>query len=93
MSVTDPDLSFYKGPDDTPLTPDGKRKEVSIYSKSWYKTPAEPTIVGLIIKGRWRTAHKDGRMQATLLSNGTTQLSVPCEYGLASKMKLIRIDK
>lgn len=36
LSVTDPDLGFYEGPDDTPLLPDGKRKEVSIYSKKWY---------------------------------------------------------
>jgi chondroitin-sulfate-ABC endolyase/exolyase len=93
MSVTDPDLAFYKGPDDTPLTPDGKRKEVSIYSKGWYKTPAQPTIVDLMIKGRWRTAIKGGRIQAALLSNGNTQLSIPCKYGLASKVKLIRIDK
>jgi len=34
LSVTDPDLGFYEGPDDTPLLPDGKRKEVSIYSKN-----------------------------------------------------------
>jgi chondroitin-sulfate-ABC endolyase/exolyase len=93
MSVTDPDLAFYKGPDDTPLTPDGKRKEVSIYSKGWYKTPAQPTIVDLMIKGRWRTAIKGGRIQTALLSNGNTQLSIPCKYGLASKVKLIRIDK
>jgi chondroitin-sulfate-ABC endolyase/exolyase len=92
MSVTDPDLAFYTGPDDTPLTPEGKRKEVSIYSKSWYKTPSHPTIVDLIIKGRWKTAIKGGRIQATLLSNGNTQVSIPCEYGLASKVELIRID-
>jgi chondroitin-sulfate-ABC endolyase/exolyase len=90
MSVTDPDLAFYTGPDDSPLTPDGKRKEVSIYSRSWYKTPSQPSVVELVIKGQWKTILSGSKVKVIALSNGTTQLSIPCKYGLASKIELIR---
>ena len=90
MSVTDPDLAFYTGPDDSPLTADGKRKEVSIYSRSWYKTPSQPSVVELIIKGRWKNVVAGGKIKITVLSNGNTQLSIPCEYGLASKIELMK---
>ncbi|MEO5649872.1 MAG: chondroitinase family polysaccharide lyase [Ginsengibacter sp.] len=90
MSVTDPDLAFYTGPDDSPLTADGKRKEVSIYSRSWYKTPSQPSVVELIIKGRWKNVVAGSKIKITVLSNGNTQLSIPCEYGLASKIELMK---
>lgn len=93
MSVTDPDLAFYSGPDDTPLTPDGKRKEVSIYSRKWYKTPSQPSVVDFVIKGKWHTVVPDGKIRVTYLSGGNTQISVPCEYGLASEVKLIQTDR
>lgn len=54
LAVADPDLGFYEGPDDTPLLPDGNRKEVSIYSKKWYATEAKPSIVKLVLKGKWK---------------------------------------
>lgn len=90
MSLTDPDLAFYTGTDDAPRTPDGKRKEVSIYSKSWYKTPAQPTMIDLILKGQWKKAGANDRVGVTYLSGGNTQLSIPCEYGIASKFRLLR---
>jgi chondroitin-sulfate-ABC endolyase/exolyase len=92
MSVTDPDLAFYTGPDDTPLTPDGKRKEVSIYSKSWYKTPAHPTVVDLVIKGKWKIQPNEKGVKAKMLSNGNTQLTINCKYGLATAMKLMKVQ-
>lgn len=91
LSVTDPDLAFYTGPDDSPVMSDGKRKEVSIYSRSWYNTPSHPSIVELIIKGRWKAASDEAEVKATLLGDGTTRLFVPCKYGLASKVKLFKL--
>ncbi len=93
MSVTDPDLAFYSGPEDSPLTAEGKRTEVSIYSRTWYKTPSKPSVVELVIKGQWKTSGKGSNIKAVALSNGNTKLSVPCEYGLASKVELVQISK
>jgi chondroitin-sulfate-ABC endolyase/exolyase len=88
LTVTDPDLAFYSGPDDSPLTPDGKRKEVSIYSRSWYRTPSHPSVVELIIKGRWTERTKKSKVRTVVMADGNTRLSVPCEYGIASELKL-----
>lgn len=93
MSVTDPDLAFYTGPDDSPILPNGKRKEVSIYSRSWYKTAAKASVIILTIKGRWKMTASQSEAKTKILANGTTQLSIPCKYGLASKVALLEVDK
>lgn len=93
MSVTDPDLAFYSGPDDSPLTADGKRKEVSIYSRSWYKTNSKPSVVKLELKGAWKAAPSAaGRIQSKVLRNGNTMLSVDCKYGIASAVRLVKAN-
>src|SRR5690606_902621 len=51
LAVVDPDLAFYEGEDDTPRNADGTRKEVSIYSRTWFKTPSQPSVMKLMIKG------------------------------------------
>jgi chondroitin-sulfate-ABC endolyase/exolyase len=91
LTVTDPDLAFYSGPDDSPLTPDGKRKEVSIYSRSWYRTPSHPSVVELIIKGRWTARTTESKVRTVVMAGGNTRLSIPCEYGIASELKLKKI--
>jgi chondroitin-sulfate-ABC endolyase/exolyase len=95
LSVTDPDLSFYEGPDDSPLTADGKRKEVSVYSRNWYRSPAKPSVVKLLIKGKWsvKTGNVDAqkkKVSAELQSDGNTLISVPCADGLTSKIELVK---
>lgn len=93
MSVTDPDLAFYEGPDDSPLTVDGKRKEVSIYSRSWYKTPSKPSVVKLLFKGKWAlntAAAAADNLEVTLQADGNTLVSVGCADGLTSKIELVK---
>ncbi|WEK20035.1 MAG: chondroitinase family polysaccharide lyase [Candidatus Pedobacter colombiensis] len=90
MSVTDPDLAFYEGPDDSPLTADGKRKEVSIYSRKWYRSPAKPSIVELLIKGNWEVKTGKDDLKVTLQSDGNTMVSVKCADGVASKIELFK---
>lgn len=87
LSVVDPDLAFYSGPDDSPLTADGKRKEVSIYSRKWYKTPAKPSVVELMVKGKWYVK-KNPVHSAIITPDGNTKLSVNCGYGKTSVVKL-----
>jgi len=92
MSVTDPDLEFYSGPDDSPVDENGRRKEVSIYSRKWYKTPSQPSVLDFSLKGKWKLISDDNRMQLTYLVDGNTQVSIPCEYGLASRVELAKKD-
>ncbi|WP_228099150.1 chondroitinase family polysaccharide lyase [Pedobacter sp. MC2016-24] len=88
LAVTDPDLAFYTGPDDSPLTASGKRKEVSIYSRNWYRTPSNPGVVQLLIKGRWNLASGDKDVELVLQPDGNTLLKVTCSYGAASTIEL-----
>ena len=89
LSVTDPDLGFYDGPDDTPVLPNGKRKEVSIYSKSWYATPAKPSVVKLVLKGKWNLSESNKNVKIMYDIDGNSNLVVSCSYGEASLVKLI----
>jgi chondroitin-sulfate-ABC endolyase/exolyase len=88
LSVTDPDLGFYAGPDDTPILPNGKRKEVSIYSKKWYDTPAKPSVVKLILKGKWKLKEINKNATIILDKNGNSILEVQCQYGEVSQIRL-----
>lgn len=90
LSVTDPDLGFYAGPDDTPILPDGKRKEVSIYSKKWYDTPAKPSVVKLILKGKWKMKGINKNATISFDKMGNSVLQVLCKYGDATQLQLIK---
>lgn len=90
MAVTDPDLAFYEGPDDSPLTESGKRKEVSIYSRTWYRSPARPSVVKLVIKGSWTAKDNEQHIKADLRPDGNTMLSINCKDGLVSSIELVK---
>lgn len=89
FSLTDPDLAFYSGSDDSPITADGKRKEVSIYSRKWYTSPSKPSVVTVQIKGSWKLSTTNNDVKVLALADGNTQLTISCKYGLASQFKLI----
>jgi chondroitin-sulfate-ABC endolyase/exolyase len=90
ISVTDPDLAFYEGLDDSPLTADGKRKEVSIYSRMWYRSASKPAVVKLLIKGDWSLKAETDKLSAVLRPDGNTLISVACADGIASKIELVK---
>ena len=87
VSITDPDLAFYNGQDDTVILPNGKRKEESIYSKSWYGSPSQPSVVCITVKGIWQVKSSLNNIQTTIV-NGNTKISIPCKYGIASQFEL-----
>ncbi len=89
FSVTDPDLAFYSGPDDTKILPNGKRKEESIYSKPWYGKPSQPSVICVIVKGLWQVKSDLNDVKAVFL-NGNTELSIPCKYGIATAFMLMK---
>lgn len=88
LSVTDPDLRFYQGKDDTPLNADGTRKEVSIYSRYWFKTPAQPSVVELKINGTWEKTNNSEVYSLTTDKEGNTIVQINCKYGLPSKINI-----
>lgn len=81
LSITDPDLNFYTGPDDTPILNNGKRKEVSIYSKKWYGTAAKPSVVKLTLKAKWKLTGQNKNQAIRYDTKGNSILSVVCSYG------------
>lgn len=89
ISVTDPDLAFYSGPDDTPILPDGKRKEVSIYSKSWYTSPSQSSVIKITLRGAWQVKSESQDIKGINI-NGNTELSILCKYGIASQFNLVQ---
>jgi chondroitin-sulfate-ABC endolyase/exolyase len=88
LAITDPDLGFYQGEDETPLNSDGTRKEVSIYSRYWFKTDAQPSVVVLKLKGIWQKADEQGAYELKKAAEGNTLIKVNCAYGLATRLTL-----
>ncbi|MBV7440174.1 hypothetical protein KRX57_01950 [Weeksellaceae bacterium TAE3-ERU29] len=90
IAITDPDLAFYEGEDDSPVV-DGKRQEVSIYSREWYTTPSIPSVMKVTLKGKWKVEGDSAKVQKVEYGKNETYLYVHCEYGIATKLNLKKI--
>ena len=90
LAVTDPDLAFYKGEDDSPVV-DGKRQEVSIYSRKWYTNPSVPSVMKVTLKGKWKVDGDNPKVEKVEYGKNETYLYVHCEYGIASKLNIKKI--
>ncbi|ADY54334.1 Lyase catalytic [Pseudopedobacter saltans DSM 12145] len=89
LAVVDPDLAFSDKEDDTPRNPDGTRKEVSVYSRDWFKTPSRPTVVTLTLNGLWKKLDGDNKdYTVEYTKDGKTLLTINCKYGLTTNMSL-----
>lgn len=91
LAIVDPDLAFYDGADETPKNPDGTRKEVSIYSRYWFKTPAQSTVLKMTLRGEWEALTPD--TETFLLErtkDGNTLLTVHSKYGLTTNISLTK---
>ena len=53
ISVSNPDLALYTGDSDEIFDENGKRKERSVYGRSWITNPAHPTRVEIVVNGVW----------------------------------------
>lgn len=56
ISISNPDLALYEGESDEVFDADGKRKERSVYGRSWISNPSRMVNIGLQIRGRWSAA-------------------------------------
>lgn len=91
LAVVDPDLGFYEGADETPKNTDGTRKEVSIYSRYWFKAPAQPSVVQITIRGEWKKLdNNDQGYDVKNVSGGRTLLTIHCKYGLTTDIRLTK---
>lgn len=54
VSLSNPDLALYTGESDEIFDENGKRKERSVYGRSWVANPAHPTSVEIVLNGRWK---------------------------------------
>ncbi|MBD1420872.1 chondroitinase family polysaccharide lyase [Sphingobacterium chuzhouense] len=91
LAVVDPDLAFYEGDDDAPRNADGTRREASIYSRYWFKTPSKPTVIKMTIKGGWKkTDTENNQHQVEQTKEGNTMLTIQCKYGLTTKLRLTK---
>lgn len=88
ISITDPDLRFYEGKDDVPLDENGKRKEVSIYSRKWIASPSKPGTVIIEVSGSWQLVSSTETVKTAVTKNGGTLLTILCKYGEATIIKL-----
>lgn len=88
INITDPDLRFYEGKEDTPLDENGKRREVSIYSRKWITNPSKPGTITIELKGRWKLIASSEIVKMTFTKDGGTMLTILCKYGEATTIKL-----
>ena len=56
ISVSNPDLALYVGEADEILDENGKRKERSVYGRSWVNAPAHPTTISIKVNGKWNAS-------------------------------------
>ena len=90
VSVADPDLRFYEGPSDEVFDADGKRRERSIYSRTWIDNPSEASELEVVIRGRWQP---DGDTPGcrTAAEGENTRLTFTCREGATREVNLIEI--
>jgi chondroitin-sulfate-ABC endolyase/exolyase len=70
ISISNPDLALYEGESDEIFDENGKRKERSVYGRSWVANPAHPTFVEIVLNGTWNV-EGDCKMQVTYDTNRT----------------------
>ncbi|MFZ7224623.1 chondroitinase family polysaccharide lyase [Avibacterium avium] len=86
LSIVNPDFAFYQGTEEDQVE-DGKQVEVSIYSRTWRKTPSQPQHSSVTAKGKWQLAQASQCAKAevkgenTLISTQTTD-ATPCKVRL-----------
>lgn len=88
ISITDPDLRFYEGKEDIPTDENGKRKEVSIYSRKWITNSSKPGTITIELTGWWKLVKSNELVKTRYTKNGRTELSIVCKYGEPSTLIL-----
>ena len=88
ISVTNPDLALYTGESDEMFDENGKRKERSVYGRSWVANPAHTTTVQLIINGEWQVTGQ-GDMNV-VYDEGTTIIEIKTAESRTENIRLFK---
>jgi len=91
ISASNPDLALYSGPSDEIFDENGKRKERSVYGRSWIDNPAQETAIEIVLDGFWK-ACGDNTSQMELIKEGaTTRIVITTRESKTEEIVLRRI--
>ena len=86
LTVAQPDLNLYSGPNDD-IYQDGKRVERSVYSRSWIKNPSQELPVRITLLGDWDFT-PTANIRLVERKAKTTTLEFMCKDGLSYELEL-----
>ena len=86
LTVAQPDLNLYSGPNDD-IYKDGKRVERSVYSRSWIKNPSQELPVRVTLLGDWDFT-PTANIRLVERKAKTTTLEFMCKDGLSYELEL-----
>lgn len=89
LSVCDPDLHLYSGTEADQYYPDGRQREVSIYSRSWFRSASLPSRVRVTLVGDHRLAEANPQVTLIASASGHTTLEFTCRNGLPIEIRLL----
>ena len=90
LSVSNPDLALYTGESDEIFDENGKRKERSVYGRSWVANPAHPTAVEIVLNGVWDICGNSADNVQIRVENNTTIINFTCFECQAAELKMAR---
>ena len=80
MSICNPDLALYEGEADEIFDSEGKRKERSVYGRTWIENPAATTQIRMTLNGEWVAEGTDNSRISISISEGKTHITLTtCE--------------
>ena len=88
ISVSNPDLALYTGESDEIFDENGKRKERSVYGRSWVANPAHSTMVEIILKGNWKV--KENTPLNISYESGNTRITIDTRESRTETLKLVQ---
>jgi hyaluronoglucosaminidase len=86
LTVAQPDLNLYSGPNDD-IYQDGKRVERSVYSRSWIKNASQELPVRVTLLGDWDFT-PTANIRLVERKAKTTTLEFMCKDGLSYELEL-----
>ena len=90
ISISDPDLALYSGDSDELYDENGKRKERSVYGRTWIENPAQTKVIEVTLAGHWMISTvRESNVEITYTDNNTT-LKLETHESRTEEITLIR---
>ncbi len=89
LSVCDPDLHLYAGTEPDQLNADGSQREVSIYSRKWFRAASAPSRVRVTLAGDYTLSAAHPSVSIVAGSPGRTVLEFTCQDALPVEVSLV----